>query len=386
MIKRKTIAILFVFDYDRVTGVVIYLLNIIRTLKQLPDERRPNLLIIYSKNSPLHDVKSIAYPYCSFYEYEKLNRQLSILDRVVNKISRFLFSKNLLKTFELRNALPSDVEAIYPYFPLDGLETIKKKIYWKADFQEKYYPQFFSKDELKDSDSFMRSISSLENLLVLSSNDAFNDFRKYYPRSANPVKLLRFTSNLPDLEDVNLTAIKERLNISKRYFFIANQFWPHKNHITVLKAIKKLRDRLDCQFVFSGKTTNYRDEDYFPSLKQFVKDNDLEDFVNIVGFIDRKEQLALMRDSLAVIQPSLFEGWSTVIEDAKALNKFVIASNLRVNIEQVKENCTFFQSEDENQLAEKIIEVWENKHQTVIFNYQESLGQFQRDICNTFGL
>ena len=33
------------------------------------------------------------------------------------------------------------------------------------------------------------------------------------------------------------------------------------------------------------------------------------------------DQLRLMKESLGVIQPSLFEGWSTVIEDAKALNK-----------------------------------------------------------------
>ncbi len=38
-----------------------------------------------------------------------------------------------------------------------------------------------------------------------------------------------------------------------------------------------------------------------------------------LGFIDRGEQLQLMKNSIAIVQPSLFEGWSTVVEDTKAM-------------------------------------------------------------------
>ena len=56
----------------------------------------------------------------------------------------------------------------------------------------------------------------------------------------------------------------------------------------------------------------------------------------------RAEQLLLMKYAQAVIQPSLFEGWSTVIEDAISLQVPVIASNLPVNIEQLGDRGVYF--------------------------------------------
>ena len=58
----------------------------------------------------------------------------------------------------------------------------------------------------------------------------------------------------------------------------------------------------------------------------------------------------------AVIQPSLFEGWSTVVEDAKAMNQYVIASNIDVHIEQLQKNYSFFDPLNPIELADKIIE------------------------------
>jgi hypothetical protein len=59
-----------------------------------------------------------------------------------------------------------------------------------------------------------------------------------------------------------------------------------------------------------------------------------------------------MQNALAIIQPSLFEGWSTVVEDAKALNQHVIASSLSVHKEQLEKNASFFDPFDYKRLAE----------------------------------
>ena len=49
-----------------------------------------------------------------------------------------------------------------------------------------------------------------------------------------------------------------------------------------------------------------------------------------------------MQGSLAIVQPSLFEGWSTVVEDAKALNKLLIVSNIEVHKEQLQNSAAIF--------------------------------------------
>ena len=61
-----------------------------------------------------------------------------------------------------------------------------------------------------------------------------------------------------------------------------------------------------------------------------------------------------MRRSLAVIQPSLFEGWSTVLEDARALGKVVLASDIAVHREQNPPGVHFFDKGSPGALAEAI--------------------------------
>jgi hypothetical protein len=82
-----------------------------------------------------------------------------------------------------------------------------------------------------------------------------------------------------------------------------------------------------------------------------MNDNKLHDQVTMLGLIPRSDQLVMMRHSQAVIQPSLFEGWSTVIEDAKSLQVPVVASNLKVNIEQLGERALYFDPHDPDELA-----------------------------------
>jgi hypothetical protein len=62
-----------------------------------------------------------------------------------------------------------------------------------------------------------------------------------------------------------------------------------------------------------------------------------------------------MRQSLAVIQPSLFEGWSTVVEEVKSLGKTILLSDLPVHREQNPPSAEYFNPMDAVSLAEKMI-------------------------------
>jgi hypothetical protein len=80
--------------------------------------------------------------------------------------------------------------------------------------------------------------------------------------------------------------------------------------------------------------------------------------VYFLGLIPKFEQVQLMRQSLAVIQPSLFEGWSTLVEDARSLGKTMILSDLPVNLEQDPPHSIFFDRTSPEQLAQRIEELW----------------------------
>jgi glycosyltransferase involved in cell wall biosynthesis len=63
-----------------------------------------------------------------------------------------------------------------------------------------------------------------------------------------------------------------------------------------------------------------------------------------------------MIHSIAVINPSLFEGWSTSVEEAKVLNLNIILSHIPVHLEQNPQHGIFFPPHDPNKLADILYE------------------------------
>ena len=58
-----------------------------------------------------------------------------------------------------------------------------------------------------------------------------------------------------------------------------------------------------------------------------------------------------MHHALAVLQPSTFEGWSTSVEESKAMAKRIILSNIDVHVEQAPKRGIYFPPHSAEDLA-----------------------------------
>ena len=382
MVKRKRIALNYRFSYEFSAGIVIYIQNVIKGFALLEDQYKPHLTIIYSKDSPINEVKEIGYPYIEYYKYQPLRK--NFFTKVINKLSREFLRTNLFK----RYSFPTECDILYPYFDSDETFYYRNRYYWKPDFQEMYYPQYIEQKEYDFVVQNMKKIASNQNYtLVFSSKDSYTDFEKFFGPYRNEVKTLRFISILPQIEKLNPDQVLRKYAINKRYFMVSNQFWPHKNHHLVLEAINNLKEEFkDFTVVFSGKQSSYRDREYFSKLQVYINNHNLKEFVRFIGFIPREEQLVIMKRSVAVIQPSLFEGWSTVIEDCKALNQFVLAGDLAVNQEQIKENCLFFKRHSVQDLTKNMRKLLTTTPTIVPKKYTDNIEQFKKDLVQVFTL
>ena len=147
--------------------------------------------------------------------------------------------------------------------------------------------------------------------------------------------------------------------------------------MVILKALKQLRERNEeVVIAFSGKENDHRNIEYTTQLKRFIEDHDIESSVRFLGFLPRTEQLKLMQGAIAIVQPSKFEGWSTVVEDAKALNQFMILSNLRVHKEQTNKNVAFFDPDNYVELSELLERFWKQSPKVESLNYLEHREEF----------
>jgi glycosyltransferase involved in cell wall biosynthesis len=373
MVKRKRVAVIFSYNENWIAGSY-YIQNLIFALNQLPDEEKPELVVL-SDEKDFEKIKTTQYPYL---EYQPILPNYSLPEKVFNKISRTLFQKNI---FEKRmNGTEANIFFPASHDDIFGLIPTSQKLFWIPDFQEHHFPDFFSEQVLAQRKRDIHKIIQANSPIVFSSEDSEKDFHHFYPSGSNKTYVLPFAVTHPSYDSLEIKSLLEKYQISQPYYFSPNQFWKHKNHIVVLEALKILKEQqVSCQVVFTGKEYDYRNPDYFDELKKYVADNKLTDCVKFLGFIDRKEQLKLMSESLAVIQPSLFEGWSTVVEDAKAMNKFVILSDLNVHREQLKQNVTFFNPRKPEELAACMSDA---NRLTVFADYKQDIINFGRRFMN----
>jgi glycosyltransferase involved in cell wall biosynthesis len=359
MAVRERIGIPFDYDENWIGGTY-YIRNLISSFKLLEESKKPEVIIIsHARDSFEYIRNSTNYPLLTWVTPESLNKgvtQSAIrhTSRRFPLIRKFLVAQPWLRQavmgFLARSAGAPDLfDVLFPN-SCDGYED--RTICWIPDFQEKHLPEFFSASDLVGRDRQHRLWFTSFNWIVFSSRSTFDDFERFYPGQKIEPHILHFAVfNEPVALD--LAAVKRRLGLPERFFYSPNQFWIHKNHAVVLDALGLLRARGLKPFVaFSGKEFDPRAPGYTEALKLRVIEEGLQEQVAFLGFLPRDEQLAVLADATAVIQPSLSEGWSTVVEDAKSVGQFVIASDLPVHREQLQENCDFFPARDPHALAD----------------------------------
>jgi glycosyltransferase involved in cell wall biosynthesis len=82
----------------------------------------------------------------------------------------------------------------------------------------------------------------------------------------------------------------------------------------------------------------------------------LRDSFRTLGVIPYDDLLGLMVNSIALLNPSRAEGWSTSVEEAKSLGKRVILSNIPVHLEQAPPDGIYVDPDDAPGLADAMYE------------------------------
>ena len=91
-----------------------------------------------------------------------------------------------------------------------------------------------------------------------------------------------------------------------------------------------------------------------------------------------------MRQSLAVIQPSLFEGWSTIVEESRSIGKNIIISDLDVHKEQNFRRSIFFKRNSYKDLASKIFYAFKKFRPGPDINTENSFALEHNDLMQNF--
>jgi glycosyltransferase involved in cell wall biosynthesis len=239
-----------------------------------------------------------------------------------------------------------------------------KTINWIPDFQYLHFPDFWTSKQLSETSKLHKYLIKGSDKIVLSSYDAFNDFKTRYGNMSQKVEVIHFVSQPPaNHADVSQQVSNVYKTNDLPYFYLPNQFWTHKNHIAVFKACEILvRKGYNFQLLTSGHMKDFRgNDDHISHLIDYVKENNLENVIKFLGLISYTDVFDLITNATALVNPSYFEGWSSTVEEAKSVGTLTLLSNIPVHKEQNPSGARFFNPDSPVELAKIMEDVLINK-------------------------
>jgi glycosyltransferase involved in cell wall biosynthesis len=222
------------------------------------------------------------------------------------------------------------------------------------DLQPEFYPSFFPAD-LRHW-ARRRYPASCQNATRVIT---FSDFSRAsivtrYGIPAHKVRTIPLAVEAPFLvppEADEVAAVRAKYGLPPVYAFYPANTWPHKNHVTLLEALRLLRlkhgVRLPC--VFTGVERHAHE-----AIRAAIAAHSLAGQVRLLGYVERRDLPLLYRGALCLVFPSLFEGFGLPVLEAMAAECPVLCSRVTSLPEVAGDAALMFDARDPEGIADAL--------------------------------
>jgi len=369
------IAFIINFNSRKWLGGFNFILNLIKSLSLLKNKKIKLILIVDKKfdsnvvkNYDLEIVKT------NFFSHESFTK------RIFNKFFIFFFGKSFIydNFFKYHK-----IDVLSHYNTPLGKKSDIKNFPWLTDLQFLHYPQNFSFKNRILKKINIKLLGSHSDKIILSSKNARKDLKKISVGAYNNSVVNSFTFGLLNLKEIlSLNKLKKKYKIKKNFFYLPNQYFVHKNHIIVIKALNQIlreKKNKNITIISTGHNSDHRNLNHFKKIVKYIKNYNLKKNYIYLGIVPYQDMMSLIYHSIGIINPSKFEGWSSSVEQAKSMGKKIILSDLPVHREQKPNRAKFFKSNDFKKLSKILRIEWvrhdQNREKKI---YHKSYGILEK--------
>lgn len=363
--------------FDQSGGLVDFIRHITFCIDLASEEGSHDISVLIPKENFNSKLKEWTYPFRVFIDSLFERKKLIWLShqrfnqKYLEKVFDGLYNvKKILPGYSLSSHLSYVKEFNFDIIlPCIEVPPSNFKLPWIGyfwDFQHKYYPEFFNKREIERRDFFSKNMFNNGNTIVVNSNAVKLDADKFIKNHKSKVHVIPFKPGAKLEWIIDKRDVGSYYGIKKPYFIICNHFYIHKNHQTAFKAFAKFLhlEGKNFELVCTGTQNDGRDNKYFSKLLTLLKKLNIENDVKLIGHIPKLDQISLLKKSLALIQPTLFEGGpgGGSCYDAVSLGHRIIVSDIPANCE-IEKNCnvSFFKPLSVDDLTSKLLKIVNTK-------------------------
>jgi glycosyltransferase involved in cell wall biosynthesis len=294
----------------------------------------------------------------------------------------FIFEK-------IRSLMDSNCDVLYTPSPvLRCFNNRKPTVLTMHDIQHLHHPEFFSWPRL-----LSRSITyglSARYATYLQANTEYTkkDFLAHFPSlSPERVEVIPVGVNIERFASPSGSEdVRKRYNLSERFLLYPAQLWPHKNHITILKALKQIENDkgVKIPLVLTGG-------EYAAASKVlgFMAEQSMS-YVRHLGKVPSQDMVDLYHKAAFVLAAGLYESSSAPALEAAAAGTPIIASKIPPfeEIGQVLQ-LNLFDPLDVDGLARLIFDLWNdretaaaqaavNRRQITCYSFENTASKYLR--------
>ena len=344
-----------VFGGDGWTGGINYLRNLLSALADLP-ARPVEAVLFVAPETPAESV-AVLLPFLAQPPVVVPGWGAGIGSRALRLLGSAVLQRDFVS---LRAFRAQRIDVVFQHAAWYGYWFPVPTLAWIADFQHRQLPQMFSTANRLKRDFGYGALSRCATRLMVSSEDARQDCERFFPASRGRVTVLPFCVTPPDpARQLHPQDVRRQHDLPERFFYMPNQLWRHKNHWVVIEALRLLKLRGQSVVVAcTGKAADSRNPEHPAQVLALAKQYGLENEFRFLGLVPYAHVMPLARATLALINPSLFEGWSTTVEEAKALGVPMLLSDISLHREQTEGLALYFDPHRAEEVAACLADAW----------------------------
>jgi glycosyltransferase involved in cell wall biosynthesis len=261
----------------------------------------------------------------------------------------------------VREMMDAETDLIYtPTVVLQSFNSRKPTVLSMHDIQHVHYPEFFSWPRMLSRRITYGLSARYANYFQASSQFIHQDLLAHFKEIApGQVEVIPEGVNVADFSTrSNAEARLERYHLPERFLLYPAQLWPHKNHMTVLKALKRIETGygLEIPLILTGARYSAA-----PEILGFIARQSMG-YVFYLGKIPFLDLVALYQKAVFLISAALYESSSLPILEAAAAGIPVIASRIPPNEELGRVlRLNLFTPTDEEDLAQLVYKLWNDE-------------------------
>ena len=337
-----------IFEAGKMGGVETYFRNLVLHL-QLQGRHHEFLLIgndaTGSELSLSHpNFRSMRFPYAP-----------SSFKGFVRNVLRNTINVDLLK----RKLERLDLDVIHhPFTVLNPMNLAIPSVLTFWDMQHEFYPEYFSMAERYFRAKNYKSSAQRATRIIASANFTKECLVERYgtPEEKIEVVYVGYGDEYKVVNDETiLPKIRTKYGLKKPFLFYPAATWPHKNHRTLLAALKILKETngFDGELVLTGIARQSNAD-----LLGQIDRSGLSGAVRILGYLPGEDLPGIYNLAKVMIFPSLFEGFGIPLVEAMACGCPVVCSNATCLPEIIGDAGITFDPMSPEDMAKKIWSVW----------------------------